>query len=438
MIDLTPLEVRKKKGDFRRVLRGYDASLVDDFLDLVADRIEQLVRDNSAMAERLTELERRVGEYRDRERALTDALVTAQEMREEIRVQTTREAELTRRTSTQEAESRLREAEQRAEALVRDAEQRSQELLRAAEQRAQTLVRESEQHTANTIRAAEQGADDTLRRAQQEAEAQLRQAHQEATTLHAELVQVREREEETLRRLRLHQQQQLSLYRNFLERELAELDIIVRSVSEETAQEAGVVRRADAEAVALAEPESGEGSAAGGEASAAGAELRTGQARDTRAAAAAAVLAQSFLAEEPERFLGDELRAEIDVEPAASEPLDSDAFETEPFEPKPFEPEPFEPEPVYDEDLQPRALRQEPSMLLSGEEAVAEELPGGEDDSDTEALLENAALAGYHLDLVDDLEDGPDGPELLLEEPAPEPGQDDDDDWLSSIIDDKQ
>src|SRR5512135_1212657 len=100
MIDLTPLEVRKKKGDFRRALRGYEPALVDDFLDLAADRIEQLTRDFTAASQRLTDLERRVGEYRDRERALTDALVTAQEMREEIRAQTAREAELALRTST--------------------------------------------------------------------------------------------------------------------------------------------------------------------------------------------------------------------------------------------------------------------------------------------------------------------------------------------------
>jgi cell division initiation protein len=114
MIDLTPLDVRKKKGDFRRALRGYDPLLVDDFLDLAADRIEHLAREHATLTERLSELERRVGEYRDRERALTDALVTAQEMREEIRAQSAREAALALRTSTQEAEARLRDAEQRS------------------------------------------------------------------------------------------------------------------------------------------------------------------------------------------------------------------------------------------------------------------------------------------------------------------------------------
>src|SRR5687768_18580626 len=86
MIDLTPLEVRKKKGDFRRQMRGYDPALVDDFLDLVADRLEQLVRENLTIKERIPMLETQVADFREREKALTDALLTAQERSEERRV----------------------------------------------------------------------------------------------------------------------------------------------------------------------------------------------------------------------------------------------------------------------------------------------------------------------------------------------------------------
>jgi DivIVA domain-containing protein len=104
MIDLTPLEVRKKKGDFKRTMRGYEPGLVDDFLDLVADRLEEVVRENMTHAEKLRELEQQVRDYRERERALTDALVSAQELREEMRAQSTREAELARRGAEQDAE----------------------------------------------------------------------------------------------------------------------------------------------------------------------------------------------------------------------------------------------------------------------------------------------------------------------------------------------
>lgn len=105
MIDLTPLEVRKKKGDFRRVMRGYESQSVDDFLDLVADRLEQLVRENMALHERVAASDSHVSDYRERERALTEALVTAQEMREEMRRQMEREADLMRREAEAEADA---------------------------------------------------------------------------------------------------------------------------------------------------------------------------------------------------------------------------------------------------------------------------------------------------------------------------------------------
>lgn len=126
MIDLTPLEVRKKKGDFRRTMRGYDPPLVDDFLDLVADRLEQLVRENMALAERASRQDQQVADYRERERALTEALVTAQEMREEIRQQTAREADLARRSAEQEA-VQLRAAAQQEVLQLRDEVRRERE-----------------------------------------------------------------------------------------------------------------------------------------------------------------------------------------------------------------------------------------------------------------------------------------------------------------------
>ena len=104
MIDLTPIDVRKKKGDFKRAVRGYDTDLVDDFLDLVAERLEELVKQNMALTDRLSRIEEQVNEYRQRDRALTEALVTAQEVREEVRRQAEKEAELVRREAESDAQ----------------------------------------------------------------------------------------------------------------------------------------------------------------------------------------------------------------------------------------------------------------------------------------------------------------------------------------------
>ena len=104
MIDLTPLDVRKKKSDFTRTLRGYDPPAVDQFLDLVADRMEELVRDNTALSERVSQISASLSGYRDREQAMNEALVAAQQLREELRTQSTRESEAVMREARVEAE----------------------------------------------------------------------------------------------------------------------------------------------------------------------------------------------------------------------------------------------------------------------------------------------------------------------------------------------
>lgn len=86
MINLTPLDVRKKKGDFRRVMRGYDPEAVDNFLDEVVASMEQLVRENAAMSEA-------IAACREREKAMNEVLVSAQQLREDMRDQAQREAD---------------------------------------------------------------------------------------------------------------------------------------------------------------------------------------------------------------------------------------------------------------------------------------------------------------------------------------------------------
>ncbi len=111
MMDLTPLDVRKKKEDFRRVVRGYDPAEVDGFLDIVSDRLEDLVGREMRLREQSDLLREQLAAFQDRERALNEALVTAQELREEARAQAEKTADL-----------RIRDAERQAEAIRRDAD----------------------------------------------------------------------------------------------------------------------------------------------------------------------------------------------------------------------------------------------------------------------------------------------------------------------------
>ena len=118
MIDLTPLDVKKKKGDFRRAVRGYDTAAVDDFLDTVSARMEELVREAVMSGARMESMTESIGSYRERERAMNEALVSAQQLREEMREQATREADLVLREARAEAERIVGEARRQAAAAA--------------------------------------------------------------------------------------------------------------------------------------------------------------------------------------------------------------------------------------------------------------------------------------------------------------------------------
>jgi len=124
MIDLTPLDVRNKRGDFKRILRGYDPQEVDVFLELVADRLEDLVREVMHLRERAGALQQQVSSQSGREQAVQEALVSAQELRKEIRGQAEREAELVLKEVEVEARRQRAEAEAEIRSMLRDAERK--------------------------------------------------------------------------------------------------------------------------------------------------------------------------------------------------------------------------------------------------------------------------------------------------------------------------
>lgn len=131
-MDLTPLDIRKKRSDFSRVLRGYDPGEVDAFLEMVAERVEEVVRENRSLQERLQALTDQVQGQEGREKAVQEALVAAQQLRDQIRAQARREAELLRREAEGEAEQAVSAGEQAVEEIrssLRDLERRRRQFL---------------------------------------------------------------------------------------------------------------------------------------------------------------------------------------------------------------------------------------------------------------------------------------------------------------------
>lgn len=396
MIDLTPLEVRKKKGDFRRAMRGYDPALVDDFLDLVADRLEELVRENMALLERVGRQEDQVRDYRDRERALTEALVSAQEMREEVRKQVTREAELAKRAAEHEAEQ----------------------------------MRVSAQAEVRQLRSS----------AQQLASEEL-----------ATLKQERQREEQVVRELRARREELLGSYRAFLEQELEELAVMERAAG--AGRKAGSRKRAAERSRGAARPApvvdddlldeddvAEESGFALGASPPAPADLQEEEEEEEPFAPEpfveddSSAVAEAYAAEAdiPLEGVVEGTVDETEVSGGGTEERLYDGIagdESGDGVPGPIglgSPEPWNAAPEWSM----------PDLQLIGEANDGETLDLDEDDEHDEEmqqLLRNAAAAGYHLD------DDPVPDELLLEEAVPEDDEDSEppaDGWLPTLLED--
>lgn len=104
---LTPLDVRR--FDFGRALRGYDPVRVDQFRDQVAEEMERLARINQDLDQKARSFHEQLRAFRERDRALNDALVSAQQLRQDTKEQAEREAMLIVREAQGEGERLLDE-----------------------------------------------------------------------------------------------------------------------------------------------------------------------------------------------------------------------------------------------------------------------------------------------------------------------------------------
>ena len=104
---LTPLDVRR--FDFGHAFRGYDPARVDQFRDQVADELERLNRVNQDLDQKARSFHEQLRAFRERDRALNDALVSAQQLRQDTKEQAEREAMLIVREAQGEGERLLEE-----------------------------------------------------------------------------------------------------------------------------------------------------------------------------------------------------------------------------------------------------------------------------------------------------------------------------------------
>ncbi len=89
---LTAVDVRRY--EFQVAMRGYERARVDQFKEQVADEMERLMRANQDLDEKARGLLEQLRAFRERDRALNEALISAQQLRADMKEQASREADL--------------------------------------------------------------------------------------------------------------------------------------------------------------------------------------------------------------------------------------------------------------------------------------------------------------------------------------------------------
>jgi len=121
---LTPVDVRRY--EFGTTFRGYDKTRVDQFRGQIADEFERIARVNQELEAKARGFHEQLRAFRERDKALNEALISAQQLRQETKAQAERESELIIREARAEADRLIeaarvdvRKLERQADALER-------------------------------------------------------------------------------------------------------------------------------------------------------------------------------------------------------------------------------------------------------------------------------------------------------------------------------
>jgi cell division initiation protein len=112
---ITPLEIRKH--EFNNAFRGFDKDEVVSFLEMISDEMEELVKSNHELKEKLSQANERIISYSKIETALQNTLVATQETAEQMKHAAREKAELALRRATDEADRIIQEAYEKVSEL---------------------------------------------------------------------------------------------------------------------------------------------------------------------------------------------------------------------------------------------------------------------------------------------------------------------------------
>jgi len=105
---ITPLDIQNK--DFKRSIRGYKESEVDEFLDEVIKDYEKIYKENIELKDKIVLLNEQIEKYRALENTLKETLIVAQNTADEVIMSAKQKAELIIEEANNEAKKIIDEA----------------------------------------------------------------------------------------------------------------------------------------------------------------------------------------------------------------------------------------------------------------------------------------------------------------------------------------
>ncbi|WP_028845634.1 DivIVA domain-containing protein [Thermodesulfovibrio thiophilus] len=115
---ITPLDIQQKQ--FKIKFRGFDMDEVYSFLEIIREELEEILKENSMLKEKVVILENQLEDYKKIEQSIRDTLMTAQRLVEDYQINAKKEAELIIKEAQLTAENIIKEAQEKVVKIHED------------------------------------------------------------------------------------------------------------------------------------------------------------------------------------------------------------------------------------------------------------------------------------------------------------------------------
>ncbi|PAB58853.1 DivIVA domain-containing protein [Anaeromicrobium sediminis] len=123
---ITPLDIQNK--EFKKSMRGYKESEVDEFLDEIINDYEKLYKDNKELNDKIEMVQEQIKKYETIEKTLRDTLVVAQSTAEDVGSNARKQAEIIIQEAEAKAKNIIGEANNEVLNINKEYEQAKQQL----------------------------------------------------------------------------------------------------------------------------------------------------------------------------------------------------------------------------------------------------------------------------------------------------------------------